>query len=209
MKKVFILLFILGLISLQAQIGGIKVGRTYNANTGLVKSEDNTKKSKKDGSVGFHIGIHQMYEFNPESKSTAFIEPEIWYVNYKNRYKLIGGDSFDIKYSRLDVPVSIGYNFRKVFNIKTGAVLSYYFEDTFSLKEVSDIKQNNFVFALQLGAGLIYRDFKFSLRYDFPIGERETKFTHNNDKRFKVEGTPNLVHLSLIYSWPWGNDNDE
>lgn len=193
MRKTFSLLFIFALINLQAQIG-VKAGLTYNADKGLIESIDKGYKSKGEGSIGYHVGINKKFML-----TGLFVEPEIWYVSYKNEYKLKGEESYDIQYKRIDVPVSIGTSILGLANIKAGPVFSYYFKDKLSLDDVADVKQKDLALGLQVGAGIELQKFSINLRYDFPIGKRETEFIQNKDLKFKTESTPTQLHLSIGY----------
>lgn len=195
MRKAFSLLFIFALISLQAQIG-VKAGLTYNADKGIIESLDEAYKSKGEGSIGYHVGINKKFML-----TGLFVEPEIWYVNYKNEYKLEGGKSFDIQHKRIDVPVSVGTNILGLAEIKAGPVFSYYFKDELSLDKVTEVKQNDLALGLQVGAGVELQKFSINLRYDFPLGKRETEFIQNKELKFKTENTPKQLHLSVGYAF--------
>lgn len=197
MKKGIFVILILFAISLQAQSGfGIKGGLTYNASEDLLKTVNTTYEAKGKGSTGYHLGIFKRIELGG-----LYLQPELWYVNYKNEFKNENNSSFDVEYKRVELPVSLGTNVFKIFRIQGGPVISYYFDDSVKLDDVSEVKQNDLSIGFQAGAGIDISNFSIDVRYDFPLGERETEWVQDNNIRFKTGSTPRLLHLSLGYSF--------
>lgn len=195
MKK---LLFLFGLIistSAYSQIG-IKAGFTYNADEGLYKSAENTYTNKGKGNSGYHIGIYKRFDL-----TGLYVLPEVWYVNYKTEFEDAAGKNVDVKYKRIDVPVSIGTKVLGLARIQAGPVFSYYFEDDINLDKIKDIEQDDISVALQVGAGVSLQSLDLSVRYDFPLGKRETKWINNSDYKFTTENSPQLLHLSIGYNF--------
>lgn len=191
----FVALFFI--VAIYAQSGfGIKGGYTYNADDGLFKTIDATYQAKGSGSDGYHLGVFKKFDL-----SGMYLQPEIWYVNYKNEFENQNNNSLEIQYKRIDVPVSLGTDLLKIFHFQGGAVLSYYFEDKINIGDISDIKQDDLAIGFQVGGGVSLDRFAIDLRYDFPLGERETEWVQDNNINFQTESSPKLMHLSLSYTF--------
>lgn len=197
MKKLFGLAAFLILFAVHAQNGfGIKGGLTYNADDGLLKTANNTYQAKGEGNAGYHLGVYKRLNF-----TGLYVQPEVWYVNYKNKFQDQTAREFDIQYKRIDVPVSIGTDILGVGYVQGGPVFSYYFEDKIDMNQVSDIKQDEIALGLQIGAGVQLQQFNVGLRYDFPLGDRTTEWVQNQDMNFQTESSPKLLHVSVGYSF--------
>ncbi|MGI9525878.1 MAG: outer membrane beta-barrel protein [Weeksellaceae bacterium] len=187
----FLVLIIAGFA--QAQIG-VKAGLTYNADDGLYKSVENTYTNKGKGSMGYHVGIYKKFAL-----TGLYVQPELWYVNYKNEFENQAGKDIDVKYKRIDLPISVGTSVLRLGYVQAGPVFSYYFDDKINIDEISEIEQTDIAVALQLGAGLSFQNYDIMLRYDFPLGDRETKWLQNSDYEFVTENSPKLLHVSVGY----------
>ena len=197
MKKWIGLAAVLMMFSLNAQNGfGIKGGLTYNADDGLLTTANNTYQSNGEGSAGYHLGVYKRLNL-----TGLYIQPELWYVNYKNKFHDQSAREFDVQYKRIDVPVSVGTSILGMGYIQGGPVFSYYFEDNIDMNQVSDLEQDEIALGLQIGAGVQLQQFNVNLRYDFPLGDRTTEWVQNNDMRFQTESSPKLLHLSVGYSF--------
>lgn len=194
--KNLISIFVLFLFTAaSAQSGfGVKGGLTFNADEGLFKTIDNNYETKGENSVGYHVGLYKRF-----SLTGLYIQPELMYVNYKNTFEDQMSREFDIKYQRLDVPISVGTNVLQLAYIQAGPVLSYYFEDDINLDDVQNLKQDEIALGFQIGAGVELNQLSLNLRYDFPLGDRESEWVRDSDLNFNTETTPKLLHLSLGY----------
>lgn len=194
--KNLISIFVLFLFTAaSAQSGfGVKGGLTFNADEGLFKTIDNNYETKGENSVGYHVGLYKRF-----SLTGFYIQPELMYVNYKNTFEDQMSREFDIKYQRLDVPISVGTNVLQLAYIQAGPVLSYYFEDDINLDDVQNLKQDEIALGFQIGAGVELNQLSLNLRYDFPLGDRESEWVRDSDLNFNTETTPKLLHLSLGY----------
>lgn len=197
MKKYMSLVALFLFLAMQAQSGfGIKGGYTYNADDGLFKSIDQTYQNKGKSSAGYHVGVFKKFNL-----TGIYILPELWYVNYKNEFENMDNSRVEIQYKRIDVPVSLGTDVFKIAHVQGGAVLSYYFEDEIDMNQVSDIQQDDIALGFQVGAGVSLDKFGFDVRYDFPLGDRETEWVQENNLNFQTESSPKLLHLSLSYTF--------
>lgn len=187
---------LLGVFTFAQEGFGVKAGLTFNADEGLIKTLDNTYQAEGEGSVGYHLGIYKRINL-----TGLYVQPELMYVNFKNEFNDGEGDSFDVKYKRIDVPVSVGTDVFGLAFVQAGPVFSYYFEDDIDLDQVSEVEQDDISLALQIGAGVQLQDLSINLRYDFPLGDRQTEWVQDNDWAFQTESSPKLLHLSLGYSF--------
>ncbi|MDO5655012.1 MAG: PorT family protein [Flavobacteriaceae bacterium] len=197
MKKFLSLVAVIIMTGVYAQQGfGIKAGLTYNADDGLIKSANSAYQAKGEGSAGYHLGVYKRLSF-----TGLYVQPELWYVNFKNTYKDTSAREFDVQIKRIDVPVSLGTNVLGIGYVQAGPVFSYYFQDEIDMNQVSDIKQDDIALGLQIGAGVQLQQFSANLRYDFPMGKRSTEWVQNSNYNFQTESSPKLLHLSIGYSF--------
>lgn len=192
-KQIATLAFLFLFLGVNAQIG-IKGGLTYETDGGVLKTLDNTYRNKGEGSLGYHVGLYKKIKL-----SGIYVLPEIWYTTYKTDFEGNTGTGVEIRYKRIDVPVSLGTKILGIGSIHAGPLFSYYFED--ELDNISDIKQDDISLGLQAGAGIKIQNLEFMLRYDFPLSERVTEYVQDNGYTFKTESTPKLLHLSIGYNF--------
>ncbi|MDG4949571.1 PorT family protein [Weeksellaceae bacterium KMM 9724] len=195
MRSIISILVLFVATSLSAQSGfGVKGGLTYNADDGLFKSVDQAYQSKGEGSMGYNIGVYKRIAL-----TGLYVQPEVMYVNYKSKFEDSARKDYEVTYKRIDVPVSVGTTVLKMGYVQAGPVLSYYFDDKIDVNELSNVKQDEIALAFQLGAGVELNNLSLNLRYDFPLGDRETEWVRDNDFNFNTESTPKLLHLSVGY----------
>ena len=195
MRSIISILVLFVATSLSAQSGfGVKGGLTYNADDGLFKSVDQAYQSKGEGSMGYNIGVYKRFAL-----TGLYVQPEVMYVNYKSKFEDSARKDYEVTYKRIDVPVSVGTTVLKMGYVQAGPVLSYYFDDKIDVNELSNVKQDEIALAFQLGAGVELNNLSLNLRYDFPLGDRETEWVRDNDFNFNTESTPKLLHVSLGY----------
>lgn len=195
MRSIISILVLFVAASLYAQSGfGVKGGLTYNADDGLFKSVDQAYQSKGEGSMGYNIGVYKRIAL-----TGLYVQPEVMYVNYKSKFEDSARKDYEVTYKRIDVPVSVGTTVLKMGYVQAGPVLSYYFDDKIDVNELSNVKQDEIALAFQLGAGVELNNLSLNLRYDFPLGDRETEWVRDNDFNFNTESTPKLLHVSLGY----------
>lgn len=195
MRSIISILVLFVAASLSAQSGfGVKGGLTYNADDGLFKSVDQAYQSKGEGSMGYNIGVYKRIAL-----TGLYVQPEVMYVNYKSKFEDSARKDYEVTYKRIDVPVSVGTTVLKMGYVQAGPVLSYYFDDKIDVNELSNVKQDEIALAFQLGAGVELNNLSLNLRYDFPLGDRETEWVRDNDFNFNTESTPKLLHVSLGY----------
>ena len=99
------------------------------------------------------------------------------------------------------MPVSVGTSIMSLGYIQAGPVLSYYFDDEIDINEISKLEQDEIALGFQIGGGVEFDRISVNLRYDFPLGDRETEWVQNNDLNFNTESSPKLLHLSLGYKF--------
>lgn len=197
MRTIISILVLFVATSISAQSGfGVKGGLTYNADEGLFKTVDNTYQSKGDGSMGYHLGVFKRFNI-----TGLYVQPEILYVNYKNNFESETNRDVEVQYKRIDVPVSVGTSIMSLGYIQAGPVLSYYFDDEIDINEISKLEQDEIALGFQIGGGVEFDRISVNLRYDFPLGDRETEWVQNNDLNFNTESSPKLLHLSLGYKF--------
>ncbi len=199
MKK----LFLVGL-SLFAMNGfaqnvdfGLKAGLVFNADKGLVKTIGETYEEKGKGSVGFQGGA--MVRINT---GKIYVQPELLYTAFKNEFEE-GGESVDVKKSRLDIPVNVGTTFAMgLVQVQTGPVFSLNFEDTIKSDGIDfpdPDERDQIGLGWQVGTGVNIKNLNIDLRYEFGLSKNITKYNIAGSGEFQTENRSNMLNLSVGY----------
>lgn len=196
MKKLFLIGVSLFSMSAFAQLGsfGLKAGAVFNADKGVVNTLNGVYEDKGKGSVGFQAGA--MYRF----KLIGFyIQPELLYTSFKNKYDDANGDSFEIGKRRLDFPVNFGKTFAAgLVQFQTGPVFAFYFEDDISLSDIQTAENDEFNMGWQIGTGINIKNLLIDLRYEFGFGKLSSKFVHEQ-LGYETENRSQLLNLTVGY----------
>jgi len=192
-NKLLVTFFIISSFTFAQKIDfGIKGGLIFNNDNGKISTVEKVFKDHGKGSAGFQAGI-----LSRISLTGMYIQPELLYSQFSNKYYTETTD-FKITKKRIDIPVNFGKKILNIAHIQAGPVFSYYLEDGISLKNATDIKQDDFNVGLQIGAGARISKLLFDLRYEYGFGKTASKFI-SRETSFSTESTPRLLNISVAY----------
>lgn len=148
--------------------------------------------------VGFNVGL----SLKASLPASFFLMPELYYTNFKNEFTT-ENTTFDIKSSRIDLPVLIGHKvLGDMLGVFVGPVASYNLskEDTFN-----DFKENardNFTVGYQFGAQLEVKKLILNARYEGAFSKDERKFISSvSGEEIRYDNRPNLFMVGVGYKF--------
>lgn len=148
--------------------------------------------------VGFNVGL----SLKASLPASFFIMPELYYTNFKNEFTT-ANTTFDIKSSRIDLPVLVGHKvLGDMLGVFVGPVASYNLskEDTFN-----DFKENardNFTVGYQFGAQLEIKKLILNAKYEGAFSKDERKFISNvSGEEIRYDNRPNLFMVGVGYKF--------
>lgn len=148
--------------------------------------------------VGFNVGL----SLKASLPASFFLMPELYYTNFKNEFTT-SNTTFDIKSSRIDLPVLVGHKvLGDMLGVFVGPVASYNLskEDTFN-----DFKENardNFTVGYQFGAQLEIKKLILNARYEGAFSKDERKFISNvSGEEIRYDNRPNLFMVGVGYKF--------
>ncbi len=148
--------------------------------------------------VGFNVGL----SLKASLPASFFLMPELYYTNFKNEFTA-ANTTFDIKSSRIDLPVLVGHKvLGDMLGVFVGPVASYNLskEDTFN-----DFKENardNFTVGYQFGAQLEIKKLILNARYEGAFSKDERKFISNvSGEEIRYDNRPNLFMVGIGYKF--------
>jgi len=148
--------------------------------------------------VGFNVGL----SLKVGLPTSFYVMPELYYTNFKNEFTT-ENTTFDIKSSRIDLPVLLGYNILgSTLGVFVGPVASYNLskEDTFN-----DFKENardNFTVGYQFGAQLEIQKLIINVRYEGAFSKDERNFINKvSGDEIRYDNRPNLFMVGVGYKF--------
>ncbi len=199
MKKLMLLgIVLMGFNSFAQNVDfGLKAGLVFNADKGAFKAFDGAINEKGKGSVGFQGGAMVRIK-----AGGLYVQPELLYTAFKNEFEE-GGESIDVKKSRLDIPVNVGKTFAMgLVQVQTGPVFSLNFEDTVKSNGIdfpdSD-ERDQIGLGWQIGTGVNIKNLNIDLRYEFGLGKTVTKYNIAGAGEYQTENRTNMLNLSVGY----------
>ncbi|SDQ49534.1 outer membrane insertion C-terminal signal [Chryseobacterium soldanellicola] len=148
--------------------------------------------------VGFNVGL----SLKVNLPMAFFAMPELYYTNFKNEFTT-ANTTFDIKSSRVDLPVLVGHKvLGDMLGVFIGPVASYNLskEDTFN-----DFKENardNFTVGYQFGAQLEIKKLIVNARYEGSFSKDERNFINKvSGEEVRYDNRPNLFMVGLGYKF--------
>ncbi|WP_426274646.1 outer membrane beta-barrel protein [Chryseobacterium sp. S-02] len=148
--------------------------------------------------VGFNVGL----SLKASLPASFFLMPELYYTNFKNEFTT-ANTTFDIKSSRIDLPVLVGHKvLGDMLGVFVGPVASYNLskEDTFN-----DFKENardNFTVGYQFGAQLEIKKLILNARYEGAFSKDERKFISSvSGEEIRYDNRPNLFMVGVGYKF--------
>lgn len=203
MKKIMLAMLLLsGLVASSQGSGfGIKGGLNYGDIGDLqVSTEFATSTFSKENKTGYHAGIFYKAEF-----AGIFIQPEVLYTKLNTEYT---GDAFvsnaseNYEFSKLDIPLLIGFDILGPLNVKAGPSFQYILDSGFEDLDIDfEDPENSFTVGYQLGIGITIGQLGFDVRYEGAFQENTiVSDTSIQDAGFTVDSRPAQWILSLSYS---------
>lgn len=203
MKRIFsiALIGISMLASAQISLAG-KANLIFPTGSPSWKNIKGTVNEAIDGegknNVGFNVGL----SLKASLPASFFLMPELYYTNFKNEFTT-ANTTFDIKSSRIDLPVLVGHKvLGDMLGVFVGPVASYNLskEDTFN-----DFKENardNFTVGYQFGAQLEIKKLILNARYEGAFSKDERKFINNvSGEEIRYDNRPNLFMVGVGYKF--------
>lgn len=148
--------------------------------------------------VGFNVGL----SLKASLPASFFLMPELYYTNFKNEFTT-SNTTFDIKSSRIDLPVLVGHKvLGDMLGVFVGPVASYNLskEDTFN-----DFKENardNFTVGYQFGAQLEIKKLILNAKYEGAFSKDERKFISSvSGEEIRYDNRPKLFMVGVGYKF--------
>jgi hypothetical protein len=169
MKKSIIIFTLLFLsISVHSQVHfGLRAGLS-SSQVNINETVNGLKITTGDNTFGYHVGVFTQFIF----KEKWILMPEALFTSSGGDIDLSDGTSFNevwnLSYNRLDIPVTLGYKFLKVFRLQAGLVPSILLKADARNDDVSqDVKDNykNATWGYQAGVGFDFWLLVLDLKY--------------------------------------------
>lgn len=148
--------------------------------------------------VGFNVGL----SLKANLPASFFLMPELYYTNFKNEFTT-ENTTFDIKSSRLDLPVLVGHKVLGDFlGVYVGPVASYNLakEDTFN--DFQENARDNFTVGYQFGAQLEIKKFLVNAKYEGAFSKDSRNFINKvSGTEIRYDNRPNLFMVGVGYKF--------
>ncbi len=148
--------------------------------------------------AGFNVGL----SLKVGLPTSFYLMPELYYTNFKNEFTA-ENTTFDVKSSRIDVPILLGYNILgNTLGVFVGPVASYNLakEDTFN-----DFKENardNFTVGYQFGAQVEISKLILNARYEGAFSKDSRNFINRvSGEEIRYDNRPNLFMVGVGYKF--------
>jgi len=169
MKKTIIIFTLLFLsFSIHAQFHFGLRGGLSSSQVKINETANGWTISTGDNKFGYHVGVFTQFIF----KDKWVLMPEALFTSSGGNIDLSDGSSFNevwnLSYNRLDIPVTIGYKFIKVFRLQAGLVPSLLLKADARNDDVTqDVKDNykNATWGYQAGVGFDFWLLVLDLKY--------------------------------------------
>lgn len=203
MKKVFSIALIGFSLFASAQISlAGKANLIFPTGSPSWKNIKGTVNDAIDGEAKNNVGFNVGLSLKVNLPMAFFAMPELYYTNFKNEFTT-ANTTFDIKSSRVDLPVLVGHKvLGDMLGVFIGPVASYNLskEDTFN-----DFKENardNFTVGYQFGAQLEIKKLIVNARYEGSFSKDERNFINKvSGEEVRYDNRPNLFMVGLGYKF--------
>ncbi|NML58498.1 outer membrane beta-barrel protein [Chryseobacterium cheonjiense] len=151
-----------------------------------------------ENNAGFNVGL----SLKVGLPTSFFLMPELYYTNFKNEFTA-ANTTFDIKSSRLDLPVLVGYNILgNTLGVFVGPVASYNLakEDTFN--DFRENARDNFTVGYQFGAQVEISKLILNARYEGAFSKDSRNFINRvSGEEIRYDNRPNLFMVGVGYKF--------
>jgi len=148
--------------------------------------------------AGFNVGL----SLKVGLPTSFFLMPEVYYTNFKNEFTA-ANTTFDIKSSRIDVPILLGYNlFGNLVGVFVGPVASYNLskEDTFN--DFRENARDNFTVGYQFGAQVEISKLILNAKYEGSFSKDSRNFISRvSGEEIRYDNRPNLFMVGVGYKF--------
>lgn len=148
--------------------------------------------------VGFNVGL----SLKANLPASFFVMPELYYTNFKNEFTT-ANTTFDIKSSRIDLPVLVGHKvLGDMLGVFVGPVASYNLskEDTFN--DFQENARDNFTVGYQFGAQVEIKKLILNARYEGAFSKDSRNFINKvSGEEIRYDNRPNLFMVGLGYKF--------
>jgi opacity protein-like surface antigen len=148
--------------------------------------------------AGFNVGL----SLKVGLPTSLFLMPELYYTNFKNEFTA-ANTTFDIKSSRIDVPILVGYNILgNTLGVFVGPVASYNLskEDTFN--DFRENARDNFTVGYQLGAQVEISKLILNAKYEGAFSKDSRNFINRvSGEEIRYDNRPNLFMVGVGYKF--------
>lgn len=135
---------------------GVKGGLNFDS-AGKISKLNNDVYS--DGSLksesGFNLGLYAQVDL-----LILYLRPELQYTNVKRSF-----EELDVTSSRIELPLSLGYEFLGPLSVFAGPSIFYYVSNKSNIHSFDEMK-NKFNFGHHLGIRLNLGNLSFDFRYE-------------------------------------------
>lgn len=148
--------------------------------------------------VGFNVGL----SLKVGLPTSFYLMPELYYTNFKNEFTA-DNTTFEVKSSRIDVPILLGYNILgNTLGVFVGPVASYNLskEDTFN--DFTENARDNFTVGYQFGAQVEISKLILNARYEGAFSKDSRNFINRvSGEEIRYDNRPNLFMVGVGYKF--------
>lgn len=174
--------------------GGLNFGSTGDLTT-VINITDN-QIINGDDQVGFHIGAFTKLKF-----AGVFVQPELVYTRLNTEFESSGSKA-DYNFSKLDIPVLLGFELIGPLNVKLGPAFQVVLNNELDGITGIDVQdpENTFTIGYQVGAGVALGKLGIDLRYEGSFQDNDALSDNiQSGTGFIVDSRPSQFILSLSY----------
>lgn len=203
MKKVYSIAFVGFSLFASAQISlAAKANLIFPTGSPSWQNIKGTVNQAIEGEGKNNVGFNAGLSLKISLPTSLFLMPELYYTNFKNEFTT-SNTTFDIKSSRIDVPVLLGYNILgNTVGVFVGPVASYNLskEDTFN--DFNENARDNFTVGYQFGAQLEIKKLILNAKYEGAISKDSRNFINKvSGEEVRYDNRPNLFMVGVGYKF--------
>lgn len=195
MNKFYIyLILILPLLGFSQPDYGIKAAVSFNASgkiTNIVGDFQNPQASL-DNATGYSIGAYGKINL-----ILVYLRPELQFTRYAQNF-----ESITLKQSKIELPVSVGFNFLPFLSVFGGPSFHYVISQSSKEVTVEQINEKTSL-GLHIGTRVELGPIGLDLRYERGLKQNEIGFIENNGLTFSgnLDSRPSQWVFGISYSF--------